>query len=77
MLFLLKSIFSLNLFEPIYQKMKKHLLLLLLAISLLSDASFAQSITCSQLFPDSTIPHFSMGGSRMGWVKKTGNFHSH
>jgi len=74
---LLKSIFSLNLFEPIHQKMKKHLLLLMLAISLLSDASFAQSITCSQLFPDSTIPHFSMGGSRIGWVKKTGNFHSH
>jgi hypothetical protein len=57
--------------------MKKSILIFFILISLLSHKSFSQSITCSQLFADSTIPHFSMGGNKMGWVTRNGNHYQH
>lgn len=57
--------------------MKKYLIFFCTVISIISKSSFAQTITSSQLFPDSTIPFLSMGGNRMGWVTKTGNYFSH
>ena len=57
--------------------MKKYILFCLALFSLYSEITFAQSISCSQLFPDSTIPHLSMGGGKMGWVTRNGNHYAH
>lgn len=57
--------------------MKKTILILLISITVLKLKSNAQSITCSQLFPDSTIPHLSMGGGKMGWVTRNGSHYQH
>lgn len=55
----------------------KKFYLIIVCFYLISGILSAQTITCSQLFPDSTIPHLSMGGNKMGWVTRNGNHYAH
>lgn len=57
--------------------MKKFILTFIICFYFINGALLAQTITCSQLFPDSTIPHLSMGGGKMGWVTQNGNHYAH
>lgn len=57
--------------------MKKLLLSIIICMTVYSDTVSAQIITSSQLFPDSTIAHLSMGGGKMGWVTRNVNHYQH
>jgi hypothetical protein len=57
--------------------MKKLILSFIMFIAIFSNKLEAQSISSSQLYADSTISHLSIGGGRMGWVKRTGSYYSH